>query len=78
MAPTPVEPLSPRKKFQSAVIWTSIAAVVAVVVFIKAADPATEKKNFYWLAGAVAVIATIVNGLNAWTAWKNCQLPPTA
>jgi len=71
-------PLSPQKRFQSALIWTVIAAVAAVLVFLRAAQPDNEKRDFYLLAGAVAVIATIVNGYYAWVAYQQSKSPPGA
>src|SRR5262245_41269568 len=50
-----------RKQFTSAVIWTVLAVVIAVVLFMQAAKPDNDKKNFYILAGVIAVIAALVN-----------------
>jgi bacteriorhodopsin len=78
MTTPPTDPQAPRKQLTSALVWTVVAAAVAVVVFINAADPENEKRTFYAIAGVIAVIATIMNGYNAWLAYKQSKAPPAA
>jgi hypothetical protein len=67
-----------RKQFMSAMLWVVLSAAIAVVVFLRAAEPNQDKKNFYLLAGVVAAIAAIMNGYSAWQAYKKWKSPPTA
>jgi branched-subunit amino acid transport protein len=74
--PPTAPPIPPRKQFLSALIWTVIAAVAAILILIRAGEPGNEKRNFYYIAGAVAVIATIMNGYSAWQAYQKMKSPP--
>lgn len=80
--PQPTPPADPkaefRKQFISALVWTILAAVLAVYLFIQASRPDNDKKNFYILAGVVAVIAAAANGYAAWNAHRQSQTPPSA
>ena len=67
-----------RKQLTSGLLWTVVAAAVAVVVFIKAAEPDNEKRTFYIIAGVIAVLAVIMNGYSAWLAYKRSKSPPSA
>jgi hypothetical protein len=67
-----------RKQFVSALVWTILAAVLAVYLFVQASRPDNDKKNFYILAGVVAVIAAAANGYAAWNAHRQSKTPPTS
>lgn len=78
MSTPPTDPPAPaRKELTSALVWTLGAVVVAILAFAKAAD-AGEKRNFYLIAGAIAMIAVLWNGYSAWLAYKQSKSPPTA
>jgi hypothetical protein len=78
MSMTPTDPPAPpRKELASALVWTLGALVVALLAFIQAADGG-EKRNFYLIAGAIAVIALLWNGYSAWLAYKQSKAPPAA
>jgi hypothetical protein len=67
---------SPRKERTTALLWTLSAVVVAVLAFVRAAEPG-EKRNFYLIAGVVAVIAALWNGYGAWLASRPPKTPTT-
>ena len=81
-SPQNTPPTDPRtaahKQFTSAVVWTVLAGILAVVLFLQAARPDNDKKNFYILAGVIAVIAAIANGYAAWHAYRQSKTPPAA
>jgi hypothetical protein len=78
MSTPPIDPpVPPRKELTSAIVWTLGAVVVAILAFTQAAD-AGEKRNFYLIAGAIAVIAVLWNGYSAWLAYKMSKAPPAA
>jgi hypothetical protein len=45
---------------------------------VQALQTGKEKKNFYLLAGAVAVIAAAANGYAAWNLYQKSKTPPSA
>jgi hypothetical protein len=79
-SPQNTPPDDPRaaagKQLTSAVIWAVLAAALAVVLFLQAAKPDNDKKAFYVLTGAIAVIAALVNGYAAWNLYKSKTPPP--
>lgn len=76
---TPTDPRSDlRKQLTSAIVWTVLAAAIAVLLFVQAVRPDNDKKNFYILAGVVAVIAAAANGYAAWNLYQKSQSPPAA
>ena len=79
MTTPPTDPTSEgRKQLTSAIIWTVLAVVIAVLLFMQAARPDNDKKNFYVLAGVIAVIAAAVNGYAAWNLYQKSKTPPAA
>ena len=80
-APQPTPPADPRaefrKQFTSALVWTILAVVLAVFLFVQATSPDNDKKNFYIIAGVVALIAAAANGYAAWNAHRQSKTPPT-
>lgn len=78
MATSPNDPKADdRKRIVSAIIWTLLAAGVAVALFIQAARPENEKKNFHILAGTFAIVAAAVNGYAAWKLLQKTRTPPS-
>jgi membrane protein DedA with SNARE-associated domain len=77
--PPPSDPKAEfRKQFISALVWTIIAAVVAVFLFVQVPRQDDDKKTFYIIAGVIAVVAALVNGYAAWNAHQKSKLPPAA
>jgi hypothetical protein len=74
-APPPDPKDAARKEITNAVIWTVLAAVFAVFMFVRSADEGNEKKNFDLLAGGIGAVVTAVNGYNAWVLHQKSKLP---
>jgi hypothetical protein len=73
-APPPADPKEAlRKQLTSAVIWTVLAAALAVFMFVYSNSVGPERKNFYLLGGAVAGIAALINGYNAWQTYEKTK-----
>jgi hypothetical protein len=72
--PTPKD--AAKKELTTAVIWTVIAAGVAVFMFVYSGKVDPAKKNFYILGAVVGLIIAAVNGYSAWTAYQKTK-PPT-
>jgi hypothetical protein len=79
MTTPPTDPRAEvRKQLMSALIWTVLAAAIAVLLFLQAMTPGNDKKNFYIIAGIIAVIAAAANGYAAWNLFQKSKTPPAA
>ncbi len=67
---TPQTPDDTRRQFITAAIWTVIAAVITIGILIYAMQPELEKRDFYYVAAAIAAIAAAANGYAAWQNWR--------
>ncbi len=70
MSATP--PTDPKKAAEressNAIIWALLASAFAIGMFVYAGKVEAEKRNLYFLMGAVGAIVAAVNGYGAWTA----------
>jgi small-conductance mechanosensitive channel len=71
----PAPETSPRSQLTSALVWTIGAVAIAAFAFIRGADGG-EKRNFWFILGAMAVIAALYNGYGAWVAFKQTKTTP--
>ena len=78
MSTPPTDPsVPPRKELTNALVWVLASLLLAVGALAVAAGQ-DEKRTFYILVGALAVIATVVNGYAAWVAYHKGRTPPPA
>lgn len=68
-------PADTRKALTGAILWLLFTAIVTAFVFIRA-DEKEENRTFYLLAGVVAAIATVMNAINAWKAYRQHKASP--
>jgi hypothetical protein len=73
--PDPKPPNDPRKEAGDALVWTLLAAAVAVGLFVYSGQVPAEKKNFYQLAAGVGALVAAYNGFAAWTAYNKTKQP---
>jgi|GEM_PF-4075047 len=76
-SPPPNDPKSSSgKELSNALLWTVLAAAVAVFLFVYSGKVDAEKKNFYLIAGGIAAVVAAINGYSAWTLYNKSK--PTA
>ena len=77
-ATPPTDPKGADKDYSNALIWAVLAGAFAVGMFVYAGKVEPEKRNLYFLMGAIGAIVAAVNGYGAWTAYNKSKTPPKA
>jgi hypothetical protein len=64
-----------RRQFVQGVIWTVLAAALALGLLAYALQPENPKADFYYLAAALAALAALVNGWSAYQGYRRARRP---
>lgn len=72
------KPPAASNTLSNALIWALLAILFAGGLIYYGTTIEGEKKNFYFIAGAVAAIIGLYNGYIAWTIFQKSKEPPTA
>jgi hypothetical protein len=74
----PGETSAARRQFVQGLIWTILAAALAIGLLIYALQPENPKADFYYVAAALAALAAVVNGWSAYQGYRRARTPPPA
>jgi hypothetical protein len=74
----PGEASAARRQFIQGVIWTVLAAALAIGLLVYALQPENPKADFYYVAAALAALAAGVNGWSAYQGYRRARTPPAS